>query len=68
MSAVEKARRELKLTIYDVAKKAEMSAANVSRIEKGKQGCSVASAARLAKVLGISEEMILYPERFTSSS
>lgn len=66
MNSIKKARKRLGLTIYDVAKKAKVSPATVSRVEREKQGASADVAERMAKVLGVSEEMILYPERFSS--
>ena len=64
MTPARKARKSLGLTIYDVAKKAGVSAATVSRIECEKQDCKADTAASLAKVLLIPEEKILYPARF----
>nr|MBL8412742.1 helix-turn-helix transcriptional regulator [Dechloromonas sp.] len=64
MTPARKARKSLRLTIYDVAKKAGVTAATVSRIECQKQDCTADTAAALAKVLGIPEEQILYPARY----
>ncbi len=64
MTPAKKARERKQLTIYEVAKRTGMSAASISRIENGKQGVSSLTAAKLAKALGITEQKILYPERF----
>ena len=65
MTPARKARKALGLTIYDIGEKAGVSAATVSRIEREKQESTPETAARLAKVLNITEEQILYPERFS---
>lgn len=64
MTPAMKARKNLGLTIYQVADLAAVSAATVSRVERAKQDSSKDTAENLAKALGISEEQILYPERF----
>lgn len=64
MSPLQEARKQKGMTIYDLAKKAGIKAPTVSRIERG---CATTprTAERLAKAVGISEEKVLYPERFT---
>lgn len=68
MTPAKQARERKKLTIYDVARRTGMSPASISRIERGKQGVSKDSAAKLAKTLGITEQKILYPERFAAAA
>lgn len=64
MTPAKKARKALGMTIYEVADKVDISAASVSRIEREKQTATTENASALAGVLGITEEQILYPERF----
>ena len=64
MTPCKAARKRLGMTIYDVAKSAALTPASISRIENQKQTASPDAAFRLAKILGITEEKILYPERF----
>lgn len=66
MTPVKQARKRKQLTIYQLAEKTGLSACSVSRIERGKQGVSKETAEKLAKVLGITEQKILYPERFST--
>lgn len=68
MSPLKKARIKQGLTIYEVAKKAGLRAPSVSRIERG-YSTSAKTAERLARAVpGISEEMVLFPERFQKKS
>jgi transcriptional regulator with XRE-family HTH domain len=59
-------RKERKVSIYAVAEAAACSPTTVSRVERGVQNASSDMAERLAKYFdgGITEEQILYPERF----
>ena len=66
MTPAKKARTKKNLTLADVARKCGVSAASISRIERGCQVASPETAAKLARVLGISERKILYPERYAS--
>lgn len=67
MTPIKQARERRKLTIDQVAERTGLSKASVSRIERNKQGVSASTAARLAKVLRISENKVLYPERYPVS-
>jgi transcriptional regulator with XRE-family HTH domain len=62
-----KAREQAGLTIAELAAAAEVDRGNLSRIERGRTNASLESAERLAKVLGISELEILYPERYATT-
>lgn len=66
MSPLLHERQKQGLTIYQVAKKAGVSPPTVSRIERG-ASTTPGTAERLAKAVGISEEKVLYPERFLGS-
>jgi len=66
MSPLRIARQKQGLTIYQVAKKAGVRAPTVSRIERG-SATTPRTAERLAKAIGISEEKVLYPDRFHGS-
>lgn len=54
------------MTIYSLARKAGVRAPTVSRIERG-HPTSARTAEKLARAVGISEEKVLYPERFKAS-
>lgn len=62
-----KAREQAGLTIAELATAAGVDRGNLSRIERGRTNASLESAERLAKVLGISELEILYPERYATT-
>lgn len=63
---LKKIRTERKLSIYEVAKGAECSPSTVSRVERGEGGVSPELAERITKFFdgAITEEEILYPDRF----
>lgn len=63
---LKKIRKIRKLSIYEVAKGAECSASNISRIERGDQGASPELAERISNFFSgaITEQEILYPDRF----
>lgn len=58
------ARARLGLSQAALAKRAHTDQGFISRLEKGVVKCSPAMAEKIAKVLAISEEMVLYPSRF----
>ncbi|MDP2433844.1 MAG: helix-turn-helix transcriptional regulator [Pseudomonadota bacterium] len=62
MSPLRKARRERELSIYEVADMVGVSAASISRMERRLQCPSVATAAKLGSLLGLTLEQILLPE------
>lgn len=62
MSPLKKARLARDLTIYELADRVEVSAASISRMERRLQCPSVATAARLSSLLGLTLEQILLPE------
>lgn len=66
MTPLRKIRLDNDLTLESVASAVNTTAANLSRIETGEQTTSAALAESLAEFFGraITEEMILYPERF----
>lgn len=68
MTPLRKARIKKGLTIYQVARKAGVTASIVSRIERGYSSSS-RMAERLARAVGnITEEQILYPNRFNEDA
>ncbi|MBU1692310.1 MAG: helix-turn-helix transcriptional regulator [Gammaproteobacteria bacterium] len=60
---MKKARTGKNLTIYDVAKAVGLSASRISCIERGAP-TSRDKVTAIARLLGITEEEVLYPERF----
>ena len=62
MSPLKKARLARDLTIYELADQVAVSAASISRMERRLQCPSVATAARLSSLLGLTLEQILLPE------
>lgn len=67
MSFLKNLRLSKGLSLNDVAKEVGVSAAQLSRVERGVAGGSPALAERLVRFFGrkkITEEHILYPERF----
>lgn len=68
MTPLKNIRTERGLSIYDVAKGVECTASTISRIESGKQGVSPILAERLAIFFegAITEEQIIYPDRFVT--
>lgn len=66
-----KARQAKHLSLAEVAAVAQLTVAQLSRIERGMSGTSPAVAALLAEFFGpkhINEMQILYPERFCSDT
>lgn len=59
-------RKSRRLSLWDVARATDTTAANLSRIERGLAGASRALSARLCEYFagGITEMEILYPERY----
>lgn len=64
MSPMKRARKRLGLTQQQAAKAGEVSQAHLCNVENGRERASPQLAEKLAGVLGIPEEQILYPERF----
>lgn len=62
MSPLRKARLERELSIYQLADSVGVSAASISRMERQLQCPSVATAAKLASLLGLTLEQVLLPE------
>ena len=65
-----KARLDSGMTLPELATKAGISKGQLSQIETGKGHTTAQTAARLAEALGrerVTEEQILYPERFMTS-
>ncbi len=62
MSPLRKARLARGLSIYELAQKVDMSAASISRMERSLQCPSIATAAKLATLLGLTLEQIMLPE------
>ncbi len=56
------------MTIQEVATAMEMDVGNLSRIERGAQATSLATAEKLSKFFGgaINEMQILYPKLFSA--
>jgi transcriptional regulator with XRE-family HTH domain len=63
MSPIRKARLERELTIYDMAERAGVSAASISRMERRLQCPSVVTAVKLAGLLGLTLEQVLLPDQ-----
>lgn len=61
---LQQARERAKLTIAELARSAQVDRGNLWRIERVKARASLEAAEKLARVLGISEMEILYPERY----
>lgn len=69
MTPLRAIRKKRRLTIYDVAQAVAVRPGTISKIERGMAGASTDLAARLVMFYGraaISEEKILYPERFAN--
>lgn len=68
MTPLRRARKAREMTIYDLAKAAGVRPGTVSKAERGR--CSPEMAARLVGAIGgdLTEEMVLYPERFDEST
>ena len=66
MTPMKKARKAAGLTQADLAQRLGCSQAHVSDVERGTAAASPKLAAEIAKALGIPEEQILYPERFSN--
>ena len=66
MTPLKKARKDSGKTIYDVAEKVGCAPATISRIERG-DPTSPDLAAKISEYFDkqVTEEQILYPERFT---
>ncbi|WP_054285750.1 helix-turn-helix transcriptional regulator [Gulbenkiania mobilis] len=64
MTPMRMTRKARGLTQADLAQVLGCSQAHVSDVERGTAAASPKLAAEIAKVLGIPEEQILYPERF----
>lgn len=62
MNNMKRARKLKGMTVYEVADKVGITAGAISRIERGKSGVRVGNAKKLAEVLGISIEEVLFPE------
>lgn len=62
MNKIKRARQEKGLKAKALAAKVELTPASVSKIERGLVGVSPEKAKRLAEVLGISIEDVLFPE------
>lgn len=66
MSPLRKARQERELSIYEIADMVGVSAASISRMERRLQCPSVATAAKLSSLLGLTLEQVFLPERSDS--
>ena len=64
MTPIRAARDKANLSIYQVAEKVCLDPSTVSRIERGLHRTTPGNAEKFARVLGITEEQVLYPERF----
>lgn len=62
MSPLRKARLKRELSIYELAAAVGISAASISRLERGMQSTSATTAARLAALLDLSLAQVLLPE------
>lgn len=62
MSPLRKARLARGLSIYELADAVGISAASISRLERGIQSTSPATAARLAELFGLTLAQVLLPE------
>ncbi len=62
MSPLKKARLAREMSIYQLADHVGVSAASISRMERRLQCPSVATAAKLSSLLGLTLEQILLPE------
>lgn len=62
------ARKRKKISQRDLGELVGITAANISRVEKGAQVPSLDVAERLARFLRISELHIFYPERYKGKS
>lgn len=59
------ARKKHKMTIYELARKVGTSPSAISRMENLAFPPGRELAEKLSNVVGISEEKLIYPERFT---
>lgn len=62
MNKIKKARMAMGLKAKDLANRVSLTPASISKIESGKGGVSPVVAKRLAEVLGLSIEQVLFPE------
>lgn len=68
MTPAKVAREQANLSIYEVAERMRLAPSTVSRIERGLHRTTPGNAEKLALVLGITEEQVLYPERFKTQT
>lgn len=62
MTNIKRARKLKGLTVYDVAAKVGVTAGAISRVERGLSGLRPANARKLAEVLDLTVEQVLFPE------
>jgi len=66
MTNVKQARKQKKLTVYDVAEHVGITAGAVSRIERGLLGISPSNAKKMADLLDLKLEQVLFPEEISA--
>lgn len=62
MSVIKQARKQKGMTVYDVADKVGVTAGVISRVERGLAGLRPENARKLAKVLDLNIEQVLFHE------
>lgn len=62
MTALKRLRKQRGLTARAVARQAQVSPGFLSHLEQGKKGMSVATARRLAAVLGVEPGALMFPD------
>ena len=62
MSSIKDARKKKGMTVYQVAKALGVTAGVISRVERGLVGLRPSNAKKLAEILDLTVEQVLFPE------